>query len=160
MRNSDSLRAGRSGVQIQVGVRFSAPVQTGPSTLLYNGYRVIPGGTAAKACRYPITPSRAEVEELKNIAILLLLCAVMARYMVNLPYLTLREEYNYRVGDENRVSAIKWGSNNEVQPADEKLGTYKSNWLQHVTRKNNDRMPKIMLNYMPYGGRRFGRPLK
>jgi hypothetical protein len=68
-----------------------------------------------------ITPSRAEVEELKNTAILLLLCVVMARYMVNLPYLTLREEYNYGVRDENRVSGIKWGSNNEVQPAYEKL---------------------------------------
>jgi hypothetical protein len=79
--------------------------------------------------------------------------------MVNLPYLTLRKEYNYRVGDENRVSGIKGGTNNEVQPADEKLETYKSNWLRHVTRKNNERVPKIMLNYMPYGGRRFGRPL-
>ena len=46
----------------------------------------------------------------------------MARYMVNLPYLTLTEECNYAVGDENRVSGIKWGSNNEVEPADEKLG--------------------------------------
>ena len=94
-------------------------------------------------CRYPITPSRAEVEELKkSIAILLiLLCAVMAGYMVTLPYLTLREEYNYAVGDENRVSGIKWGSNNEVEPADEKLRRYKSNWLRHVTRMNN-RKPK------------------
>ena len=74
-------------------------------------------------------------------------------------YLTLKEECNYAVGDENHVSGIKWGSNNEVQPAEEKLGRYKSNWLRHVTRKN-DRMPKIMFNYTPYGGRRFGRPLK
>ncbi len=29
-RNSDSLRAGRSGDRIPVGVRFSAPVQSGP----------------------------------------------------------------------------------------------------------------------------------
>jgi hypothetical protein len=34
--------------------------------------------------------------------------------MVNVTYLTSREEYNYAVGDENRVSGIKWGSNNEV----------------------------------------------
>jgi len=91
--------------------------------------------------------------------LLLLLCAVMAGYMVTLPYLTLREEYNYAVGDENRVSGIKCGSNNEVDSADEKLRRYKSNWLQHVTRKN-DRMSKIMLNYTPYGGRRLERPLK
>ena len=41
------LRAGRSGVLIPVEARFSAPVQTGPGgppSLLYNGYRVFPGG--------------------------------------------------------------------------------------------------------------------
>jgi hypothetical protein len=67
----------------------------------------------------------------------------------------LREEYNYAVGDENRVSGITWGRNNEVEPAGEKLRRYKSNWLRHVTRKNNDRMPKMMLNYTPNGGKRF-----
>ena len=35
----------------------------------------------------------------------------------------------------------------KVEPVDEKLRRYKSNWL-HVTRLNN-RMPKIMLNYRP-----------
>ena len=84
----------------------------------------------------------------------------MAGYMVTLPYLTLRVEYNYAVGDENRVYGIKWGSNHEIEPADDKLRRYKLNWLRHVTRKSNDRMPKIMLNYTPYGGRRLGRPLK
>jgi hypothetical protein len=69
--------------------------------------------------------------------LLLLLCAVM----VNSPYHTLRE-YNYAIGDENRVSGITWGSNNEVEPAGETLRRYKSNWLRHVTRKNNDWMPK------------------
>ena len=43
---------------------------------------------------------------------------------------------------------------------DEKLRTYKSNWLRHVTRMNNNRMPTIMLNYKLKGWRRFGRPLK
>ena len=38
-------RDGRSGDRIPVGGRdFSAPVQTGPPSLLYNGYRVFPGG--------------------------------------------------------------------------------------------------------------------
>jgi hypothetical protein len=74
-------------------------------------------------------------------------------------YLTLKEEYNYAAGEENRVSGIKWGSNNKVYPADEKLGRYKSNWLRHLTTKK-DRMPKLMLNYTPYGGRSLGRPLK
>jgi len=44
---SDCLRVGRSGDRIPVGARFSAPVQTGPEahpSLLYNGYRLFPGG--------------------------------------------------------------------------------------------------------------------
>jgi hypothetical protein len=49
--------------------------------------------------------------------------------------------------------------NLEVEPVDEKLTGYKSNWLQHVRRMNNNRMPKIMLNYRPNGRRRLGRPL-
>jgi hypothetical protein len=32
------------GDRIPVGERFSAPVQTGPPSLLYKGYRVFPGG--------------------------------------------------------------------------------------------------------------------
>jgi len=46
----DSLRAGRSGDRLPVGARFSAPVQNqlwGLPSLLYNGYRVFPGGKAA-----------------------------------------------------------------------------------------------------------------
>jgi len=46
-RYSDWLRAGRSGDQITVEAKFSVPVQTGPCgppSLLYNGYRVFPGG--------------------------------------------------------------------------------------------------------------------
>jgi hypothetical protein len=34
----------------------------------------------------------------------------------------------------------------KVEPVDEKLRRYKSNWLKHVTGMNNNRMPKIMLN--------------
>jgi len=36
-------------IESRVGATFSAPVQTGPwalSSLLYNGYRVFPGGCA------------------------------------------------------------------------------------------------------------------
>ena len=35
----------------------------GPSCLLFNGYRVFPGGKAAGVCRLPPTPSTAEVKE-------------------------------------------------------------------------------------------------
>jgi hypothetical protein len=38
----------------------------------------------------------------------------------------------------------------KVEPVDERLRRYKSNWL-HVTRMNNNMTPKIMLNYRPYG---------
>jgi hypothetical protein len=48
----------------------------------------------------------------------------------------------------------------KVEPVDEKLIKYKSNFLQHVTRMNNNSMPKLMLNYRPHGRRRFGKPLK
>ena len=38
------LRAGRSGIESRWG-RGYPPVQTGPPSLLYNGYRVFPGGS-------------------------------------------------------------------------------------------------------------------
>jgi len=41
----------------------------------------------------------------------------------------------------------------ESRRVDEKLRRYKSNWLQHVTWMNNNRMPKIILNYRPNGWR-------
>jgi len=56
---SDSLGAGRSGDQIAVGMRFSAPFQTGPGTHS-NGYRVFIGGKAAGANADHPPPPRAE----------------------------------------------------------------------------------------------------
>jgi hypothetical protein len=47
----------------------------------------------------------------------------------------------------------------EVEPVGEKLIRYKSNWLRHLTRINNNRMPRIMLNYRPNGRRQLGRAL-
>ena len=47
----------------------------------------------------------------------------------------------------------------KVEAVDEKLRRHKSNWLRHVTRMNNNKITKIMLNYGPNGRRRLGRPL-
>jgi len=48
----------------------------------------------------------------------------------------------------------------KLETIKEKIRRYKSNLLRGVTRMNNNRMAKIMLNYRPNGRRRFGRPLK
>jgi hypothetical protein len=48
----------------------------------------------------------------------------------------------------------------KVEPVDEKLRRYKSNWVWHVTRMNNNRMSKILLNYRSNERRRLRRPLK
>jgi hypothetical protein len=37
----------------------------------------------------------------------------------------------------------------KVEPIEEKLRGYKSNWLRHATNMKNKIMPKIMLNYEP-----------
>ena len=41
----------------------------------------------------------------------------------------------------------------EVELVDEELRRYKSDWLRHITRMNNNRVPKIMLNYRSNGRR-------
>jgi hypothetical protein len=48
----------------------------------------------------------------------------------------------------------------KVEPVDEKLRGYKSNWPRHVRRMNSNRMAKIMWNCRRNGRRRLGRPLK
>ena len=48
----------------------------------------------------------------------------------------------------------------KAETVDEKLIGYKPNWLRHVKRMNNNRMPKILLNYRPNGRRQLRRPSK
>jgi len=48
----------------------------------------------------------------------------------------------------------------KAEAVDEKIRRYKSNWLRHVTRVNNSRMPKIMLNCRPNDEGGLGRSLK
>ena len=65
-RYSDSLRTQRSGDRIPVETRFSALVQTdpgGPTSLLYNEYRVFHGSKAVGTWRWPPIPSSSEVRE-------------------------------------------------------------------------------------------------
>jgi hypothetical protein len=62
---SDLLRTVKSAEQMQVGARFSTPVQTGPGT--HPASNTMPGlftgGKAAEAWRWPPTPSSFEVKE-------------------------------------------------------------------------------------------------
>ena len=64
-RYSEWLRAGQSGDRIPVGARFSALVHTdtrGPPNLLYNGYRLFPGGEKRpRSNAEPSPPSSAVV---------------------------------------------------------------------------------------------------
>jgi hypothetical protein len=48
----------------------------------------------------------------------------------------------------------------KVEPVKENIRRYKTNWPRHVTRMNNNKMTKIMLNCRPNGRRQLGRPLK
>ncbi|KAJ4435157.1 hypothetical protein ANN_23733 [Periplaneta americana] len=48
----------------------------------------------------------------------------------------------------------------EVESVEEKISRYKFNWLDHVRRMENSRIPKIMIQYKPRGHRRPGRPFR
>ena len=48
----------------------------------------------------------------------------------------------------------------KVESVEEKPRRYKSNWLRHVNRINNNRIPKIMLNYRVNARIRLGRASK
>jgi len=50
----------------------------------------------------------------------------------------------YTIFDHKMNSEILEGL--KIEPVDEKLRRYKSNWLRHVTRLNSKRMSKIILN--------------
>ena len=55
-----------SGIESRWGGKIFYPRPDwpwGPPSLLYNGYRVFPGGKAARAWRWPPTPCNAEVKE-------------------------------------------------------------------------------------------------
>jgi hypothetical protein len=48
----------------------------------------------------------------------------------------------------------------QVAPIINKIQNYKTKCIQHVSRMDDQRYPKKMLQYQPRGKRRLGRPLK
>jgi hypothetical protein len=62
-RIATRYRVDGSRDQIAFGARFSATDHTGPPGILYNGYRVFPGGKAAGTLLSSPTPTSAEVKE-------------------------------------------------------------------------------------------------
>jgi hypothetical protein len=47
-----------------------------------------------------------------------------------------------------------------VTPLEDKLCTYRHKWFRQVHRTEDNRLPKLLLNYHPRGRRRPGRPRK
>jgi hypothetical protein len=96
-RCSDSLRAGRSGDRIPVGgeiFRTRPDRPWGPPSLLYNGYRVFPGGKAAGAWCWQPTPI-CMPRSWKGRAIpLLTLWAFVACYRENFTFHLLLHNFN------------------------------------------------------------------
>jgi len=48
----------------------------------------------------------------------------------------------------------------KIIPILDKLLEYKRNWIQHVNRMPQNRLPRVMKHYSPTGRRNLGRPLK
>ncbi|KAJ4434293.1 hypothetical protein ANN_22845 [Periplaneta americana] len=70
----------------------------------------------------------------------------------------LRRTAGYTLLDRKRNEEIL--EQLEVESVEEKISRYKFNWLDHVRRMENSRIPKIMTQYKPRGHRRPGRPLR
>ncbi|KAJ4437338.1 hypothetical protein ANN_17477 [Periplaneta americana] len=70
----------------------------------------------------------------------------------------LRRTAGYTLLDRKRNEEIL--EQLEVESVEEKISRYKFNWLDHVRRMENSRIPKIMMQYKPRGHRRPGRPLR
>ncbi|KAJ4448947.1 hypothetical protein ANN_00339 [Periplaneta americana] len=70
----------------------------------------------------------------------------------------LRRTAGYTILDRKRNEEIL--EQLEVESVEEKISRYKFNWLDHVRRMENSRIPKIMMQYKPRGHRRPGRPLR
>jgi hypothetical protein len=85
----DFRKLGRSGDRIPVGgeiFRTRPDRPWDPSSILYNGYRVFPGGKTPGAWRWTSPPSSAEVKERAELDLLLPLWAFVACSNVNLTF--------------------------------------------------------------------------
>jgi hypothetical protein len=66
---------------------------------------------------------------------------------------------NSRVHPSDRRKNEEVLEEQQVEPVDDKLRRHKSNWLRRLTRMDTNKMPKLMLNYIPDERRRLERPL-
>jgi hypothetical protein len=48
----------------------------------------------------------------------------------------------------------------KTEPVMGKILKYKNNWIEHVSRMQRDRIPKLLKNYKSRGRRNRGRPMK
>jgi len=86
------------GIEFRWGRDFQHPPRPAlcPTSLLYNGYRVFPGGKAAGAWLWPPTPSSANVKERVDLYPLLPIWAFIAWYRVNFTLPLTWISYHYR----------------------------------------------------------------
>jgi hypothetical protein len=70
----------------------------------------------------------------------------------------LRRTAGYALYDHKRNEEIL--EELKVEPTDENLRRYKSNWLRHLTRMINNRIPKIMLDCRSKGRIRLRRHVR
>jgi hypothetical protein len=77
---------------------------------------------------------------------------------INRDEICFRRRAGYTISDHTRneeiLEALRLGT------FDEKLRRYKSKWSRLITRTDNSRIPKIMLNYRTDQFRHLGRTLK
>jgi hypothetical protein len=48
----------------------------------------------------------------------------------------------------------------KVNPIQDKISNYKTDWRDHVNRMSRSRLPKLITQYIPKGRRDRGRPMK
>ena len=70
----------------------------------------------------------------------------------------LRSVAGYTIADRKRSEDIRTELN--IFRLMDKITQYREEWLQHINRMDNNRIPKRILHYKPSGRRNVGRPYK